>query len=68
MARPSGHLHVITRRELSESDVEDVVRGEAAERLEAAEQFTAPAHADRAARLGAEAAVLLRFLDGPGTE
>ncbi|MFY7565752.1 hypothetical protein ACOT81_14810 [Streptomyces sp. WI04-05B] len=53
---------------MSESDVEDVVRGEAAERLEAAEQFTAPAHADRAARLGAEAAVLLRFLDGPGTE
>lgn len=53
------------RRELSESDVADVVRAEAAERLEAAEQLTAPAHAGRAAQLRAEAAVLLSFLDGP---
>ncbi|MET9292531.1 hypothetical protein [Streptomyces sp. NPDC003077] len=52
-----------TRRELSESHVVDVVRAEAAERLEAAAQLTAPAHADRAARLREEAAVLLRFLD-----
>lgn len=51
------------RRELSEDDVRDIVRAEAAERLEAAGQLTAPAHADRAARLRAEAAVLLRFLD-----
>lgn len=56
-----------SRRELSERDVVDVVRAEAAERLEAAAQLTTPAHADRAARLRAEAAVLLRFLDGPGT-
>ncbi|MEU9897897.1 hypothetical protein AB0H69_26160 [Streptomyces phaeochromogenes] len=55
------------RCELSERGVVDVVRAEAAERLEAAEQLTAPAHADRAARLRAEAAVLLGFLDGPGT-
>ncbi|MCF3102107.1 hypothetical protein IPZ58_10975 [Streptomyces roseoverticillatus] len=54
------------RRELSESNVVDVVRAEAAERLEAATQLTALAHADRAAQLRAEAAVLLRFLDGPG--
>ncbi|MBT2386517.1 hypothetical protein [Streptomyces sp. ISL-11] len=55
------------RRELSERGVADVVRAEAAERLEAAAQLTAPAHADRAARLRTEAAVLLRFLDGPAT-
>ncbi|MYT32656.1 MULTISPECIES: hypothetical protein [unclassified Streptomyces] len=54
------------RRELSEHRVVDVVRAEAAERLEAAAQLTAPAHADRAARLRAEAAVLIGFLDGPG--
>ncbi|WP_030542476.1 hypothetical protein [Streptomyces albus] len=53
------------RRELSEGGVVDVVRAEAAERLAAAAQLTAPAQADRAARLRAEAAVLLRFLDGP---
>ncbi|MGW2601079.1 hypothetical protein [Streptomyces klenkii] len=55
------------RRELSEDHVVDVVRAEAAERLEAAEQLSAPAHAGRSAQLRAEAAVLLRFLDGPGT-
>ncbi|GAB2808506.1 GatB/YqeY domain-containing protein [Streptomyces daliensis] len=52
------------RQELSEHGVADVVRAEATERLEAAAQLTAPAHADRAARLREEAAVLLRFLDG----
>lgn len=52
-----------SRRELSERDVEDVVRAEAAERLEAAARLTTSAHADRAARLRAEAAVLLRFLE-----
>ncbi|WP_093775658.1 hypothetical protein [Streptomyces sp. yr375] len=55
------------RCELSESGVVDVVRAEAAERLEVAAQLTAPAHADRAARLREEAAILLRFLDDPGT-
>ncbi|MFH8409176.1 hypothetical protein ACH4FX_30955 [Streptomyces sp. NPDC018019] len=55
------------RCELSERGVVAVVRAEAGERLEAAAQLTDPAHADRAARLRAEAAVLLRFLDGPGT-
>jgi hypothetical protein len=51
------------RRELSERAVADIVRAEAAERLDAAALLTAPAHADRGARLRAEAAVLLRFLD-----
>lgn len=55
------------RRELSEREAADVVRAEVAERLDAAGQLTAPAHADRAARLRAEAAVLLRFLDDPAT-
>ncbi|MFI8943652.1 hypothetical protein [Streptomyces syringium] len=55
------------RRELSERTMVDIVRAESDERLEAAAQLTAPAHADRAERLRAEAAVLLRFLDGPGT-
>jgi uncharacterized protein YqeY len=55
------------RRELSERSVADIVRAEATERLETAAQLTAPAHAGRAARLRAEAAVLLRFLDSPGT-
>jgi uncharacterized protein YqeY len=51
------------RRELSEHRVVEIVKAEAAERLEAAAQLTAPAHAHRTARLRAEAAVLLRFLD-----
>ncbi|MGW7507135.1 hypothetical protein ACWGJ0_05225 [Streptomyces massasporeus] len=51
------------RRELGEHDVVGIVRAEASERLEAAAQLTAPAHAARAERLRAEAAVLLRFLD-----
>lgn len=55
------------RRELSERRVVDIVRAEAAERLEVAAQLTAPVHADRAARLRTEAAVLHRFLDGPDT-
>ncbi|QIQ06625.1 hypothetical protein [Streptomyces liangshanensis] len=57
----------VARQELSEGGVVDIVRAEAAERLEAAAQLTAPAHADRAARLRAEAAVLLGFLDEPAT-
>lgn len=55
------------RRELSERDVTDIVRAEATERLDVAAQLKAPAHADRVARLRAEAAVLHRFLDGHGT-
>ncbi|MGI5466403.1 hypothetical protein [Streptomyces sp. CA-132043] len=55
------------RHELSERGVADVVRAEATERLDAAAQLTTPAHADRAQRLRAEAAVLLGFLDDPGT-
>jgi uncharacterized protein len=54
------------RCELSERRVADIVRAEALERLEVAAQLTAPAHAGRAARLRAEAAVLLGFLDGHG--
>jgi uncharacterized protein len=54
----------VARRELSERAVVDIVRAEAAERLDVAAQLTAPAHADRAARLRAEAAVLFGFLDG----
>jgi uncharacterized protein YqeY len=52
------------RRELGEREMVEIVRAEAAERLEAAAHLTAPAHTDRAERLRAEAAVLLRFLDG----
>jgi uncharacterized protein YqeY len=54
------------RRELSEDSVAEIVRAEAAERLEVAARLTAPAHADRVAQLRAEAAVLLRFLDDTG--
>lgn len=54
------------RRELGEDEVVAVVRAEADERLEAAAQLTAPEHAARAARLRAEAAVLLAHLDAPG--
>ncbi|MEU0596956.1 hypothetical protein ABZ484_01625 [Streptomyces sp. NPDC006393] len=54
------------RRELSERGVVEIVRAEATERLEAAAQLTVPAHAERVARLRAEAAVLLRLLDGHG--
>jgi hypothetical protein len=52
-----------TRIELNEPAVADIVRAEATERLDAAAQLTAPAHADRVAQLRAEAAVLLGFLD-----
>lgn len=53
------------RRELSEREAADIVRAEVAEREEAAAQLTDPAHADRVARLHAEAVALLRLLDGP---
>ncbi|MFI1972046.1 hypothetical protein [Streptomyces cinnamoneus] len=55
------------RRELSEHGVAEIVRAEVTERLETAAQLTAPVHADRVAQLHAEAAVLLRFLDGAPT-
>lgn len=55
------------RQELSERGVTEIVRAEAGERLAAAAGLTSPAHADRAARLRAEAAVLLRFLDDQDT-
>ncbi|MEV4744377.1 hypothetical protein [Streptomyces sp. NPDC049555] len=56
----------VARRELSERKVVDVVRAEAAERLQTAAQLTALAYEERAARLRAEAAVLLGFLETPG--
>lgn len=52
------------RRELSEQQVTDIVRAEAAERLQAAALLPSPTHADRVARLRSEAAVLLALLDG----
>ncbi|MCK7624418.1 hypothetical protein MUU72_15115 [Streptomyces sp. RS10V-4] len=55
----------VARRELGEGAEVAIVRAEVEERLAAAAQLTAPAHADRAATLREEAAVLLRFLDGP---
>ncbi|MDT9688351.1 hypothetical protein Q5762_08275 [Streptomyces sp. P9(2023)] len=65
-ASPSGAgATEVARVELSEHGVVEVVRAEADERLDAAAQLTAPAHADHAARLRAEAEVLLRFLDDP---
>ena len=54
------------RRELSEQSVEEIVRAEATERLEAAAQLPLPAYAERAVELRAEAAVLLRFVEGHG--
>lgn len=56
----------VARRELNDREVADIVRAEATERLHAAAQLTAPAHADRAARLRAEADVLLNLVDGQG--
>ncbi|WP_405783862.1 hypothetical protein [Streptomyces sp. NBC_00859] len=56
----------VMRRELSECAMVDIVRAEATERMQAAAELTSPAHAGRAAQLREEAAVLLRFLDGPG--
>lgn len=44
----------------------EIVRAEAVERPEASAQLTEPGHAGRVVRLRAEAAVLLRFLDGHG--
>jgi uncharacterized protein YqeY len=57
----------VVRRELSEDRVVEVVRAEVAERLDAAAQLPATTQAERAEQLRAEAAVLLRFLDDPGS-
>ncbi|MEK8146468.1 hypothetical protein NKH18_50090 [Streptomyces sp. M10(2022)] len=54
------------RRELNEQEMVEIVRAEITERLEAAGELTAPAHADRATQLRAEVTVLLTFLDEPG--
>ncbi len=54
----------VARRELTEHDVQAILRAEVTERLTVAQQLTAPPHAERADRLRAEAGVLLRFLDG----
>lgn len=51
------------RRELGEDEVVAIVRAEVAERLDAADQLTSPAHAARAEQLRAEAAVLSGFLE-----
>ncbi|WP_234834695.1 GatB/YqeY domain-containing protein [Mycolicibacterium stellerae] len=52
----------VTRRELSEEQIRDLVRSEIAERRSAADQFTAGGHAERAAALRAEMAVLADLL------
>lgn len=57
------------RRRLSEADVEQIVRSEAAERLTAAEEYERGGRADRADRLRREAAVLTMSSEGkPGLE
>ncbi|MDG9716742.1 hypothetical protein [Streptomyces sp. DH24] len=61
----SDRLRCRSSDTLTTDDVRDIVRAQADERLAAAARLTAPAHADRAARLRAEAVVLL--LEGDGT-
>jgi uncharacterized protein YqeY len=50
------------RRELTAADMEAIVQGEIAERVEAAAVYRRRGHHDRAARLEEEAAVLRRYL------
>jgi uncharacterized protein len=52
----------VTRRELDDTRIRDLLRAEVAERLEAAEQIAAGGQPDRSARLRAEAAVLTDLL------
>ena len=52
----------VARRELSDSQIRDLLRAEVDERLTAARQVTAGGHAERAATLLAEAAVLADML------
>lgn len=54
----------VPRRELTESDIERIVRVEVGERHAAAGEFDARGRADRVAALRAEAAVLEAFLFG----
>jgi uncharacterized protein YqeY len=52
----------VARRELSDSQIRDLLRAEVDERLTAARQVTAGGHVERAAALLAEAAVLADML------
>lgn len=54
------------RRELTEADVTEIVRGEIAEQQRAAEVYDAAGRADKAAELRAAAAALTAFLDQVG--
>jgi uncharacterized protein YqeY len=56
-----GHAEV-ERRGLSEPEVEQIVRTEADERQSAAREVEGAGHHQRAARLRAEAEVLLRYV------
>ena len=55
----------VPRRVLTEAAAEDIVRGEIADRQQAASQYARGGHAERAERLRAELAVLQAVL-GPG--
>ena len=52
----------VARRELSDEQIRDLVRSEIDERRSAADQFSAAGHAERAAALHAEVAVLTGLL------
>jgi uncharacterized protein len=52
----------VARRELSDTQIRGLVRAEVDQRLTAARDFTAAGHAERAATLRAEAAVLIDLL------
>jgi uncharacterized protein len=52
----------VTRRELSDTQIRDLVHAEIDERLAAARDYTAGGHTNRAASLRAEAAVLSDLL------
>lgn len=53
------------RRELTEADLERIVRSEIAERQDAARQYWRGGRLDQSERLAREAAVLQAVLDGP---
>ena len=52
----------VARRELSDTQIRGLVRAEVDQRLTAARDFTAAGHAERAATLRSEAAVLIDLL------
>jgi uncharacterized protein len=54
------------RRQLSEAEAQRIISLEVRDRLSAAEQYDSAGHADRAARLRREAAVLTAALGEPG--